>query len=302
MGIYNIANTFCVVLTCTFPPLSVTLLFVWSYWTMIFKVYLILYNGSKFCICITTFAFVLSLWTYYKVLYTGSGSPVDYPELRGENVPLCMSDSITMKRDGRYRYCTKCRCWKPDRTHHCSVCDKCILKMDHHCPWFGICIGYKNYRFFVQFLCWSLVYLLVVTSMTFNVLYGFFVDGKWDTELFSVHVLLVFCLGVVFTLCIGVFTGFTIYQMCRNRTTIESYERQRYRHTARRHLNVFDLGVTRNVLSIMGTKWYNIVMPVGNVEGDNGGGVSFETNLAGEEFVNSRNLVARLSSELERSV
>nr|CAD7568259.1 unnamed protein product [Timema californicum] len=29
--------------------------------------------------------------------------------------------------------CKKCIAPKPPRTHHCSVCNKCILKMDHHC-------------------------------------------------------------------------------------------------------------------------------------------------------------------------
>ena len=29
--------------------------------------------------------------------------------------------------------CKKCIKPKPPRTHHCSVCNKCILKMDHHC-------------------------------------------------------------------------------------------------------------------------------------------------------------------------
>lgn len=28
------------------------------------------------------------------------------------------------------KWCTTCQCWKPDRTHHCSICDECVLKMD----------------------------------------------------------------------------------------------------------------------------------------------------------------------------
>lgn len=31
--------------------------------------------------------------------------------------------------------CPRCICIKPLRAHHCSVCKRCIKKMDHHCPW-----------------------------------------------------------------------------------------------------------------------------------------------------------------------
>lgn len=28
--------------------------------------------------------------------------------------------------------CSHCNGLKPPRAHHCSVCDRCIMKMDHH--------------------------------------------------------------------------------------------------------------------------------------------------------------------------
>ncbi len=63
--------------------------------------------------------------------------------------------------------CKKCSMNKPPRTHHCSWCNLCILKFDHHCPckntekfqlisfFFEIglnnCVGFYNHRYFFQF-------------------------------------------------------------------------------------------------------------------------------------------------------
>ncbi|XP_011906754.1 palmitoyltransferase ZDHHC16 isoform X3 [Macaca thibetana thibetana] len=47
--------------------------------------------------------------------------------------------------------CKKCIYPKPARTHHCSICNRCVLKMDHHCPWLNNCVGHYNHRYFFSF-------------------------------------------------------------------------------------------------------------------------------------------------------
>jgi len=32
----------------------------------------------------------------------------------------------------RHRWCRKCNVAKPPRAHHCKICKRCVLKMDHH--------------------------------------------------------------------------------------------------------------------------------------------------------------------------
>ena len=60
-------------------------------------------------------------------------------------------------------WCRKCGGLKPPRTHHCSVCKKCVLKMDHHCPWVNGCVGHNNYPPFFRMMayvwlgCWFMV-------------------------------------------------------------------------------------------------------------------------------------------------
>jgi len=56
------------------------------------------------------------------------------------------------KAKDEYTICARCESYRPPRAHHCRVCQRCIRRMDHHCPWINNCVGEWNQKYFLQFL------------------------------------------------------------------------------------------------------------------------------------------------------
>lgn len=109
---------------------------------------------------------MVGLFFFYNLVYNYVMSYMVGPGL-AETLPAALL--ITHNVNKR---CRKCSLPKPVRTHHCSICNKCILQMDRkmfihildHCPWMGVCIGHENRRYFIRFLLYlALSCFLVVT-------------------------------------------------------------------------------------------------------------------------------------------
>ena len=61
--------------------------------------------------------------------------------------------------------------WEPKRSYFCKACRTKILYMDHHCPFTGNCVGFRNYSHFYLWLLYGtigLVYAVLVTYPYFS--------------------------------------------------------------------------------------------------------------------------------------
>lgn len=173
----------------------------------------------------------------------------EYEQLAQES----QGGSIEKKQDGSGRWCRKCVKVKPDRCHHCRVCQRCVLKMDHHCPWINNCVGYYNYKYFYLFILYALLILFWVSSTSFlNFLVSIASDDVLDV--WSSSFMIVFCwlyctlLGVA----LGGFVTFHTYLLVQNFTTIELVEKKGSPARGKTYLHPWDLKSIQNIKECLG--------------------------------------------------
>ena len=121
--------------------------------------------------------------------------------------------------------CQRCLKTKPDRCHHCSQCNRCILKMDHHCPWVANCIGFYNYKYFMCLLFYvSLTCQTIVFSS--NSLFQAALSREDMAYKTAFFIATAYVLACVFGFIITFFFFFHMWLIANQFTTIEFCEKR----------------------------------------------------------------------------
>jgi len=167
---------------------------------------------------------------YFRTSFTDPGSPQAYSP-RGSNVVACSDCDIEIggQASSEVKKCHKCGGPKPLRCHHCKVCRRCVLKMDHHCPFVNNCVGLRNHRFFILFLLELVIGCSVLVACLLPQLLVSLRGGPHQTLANRIHVITTFAVALIADSMLSPFFYYHMQLVIVNETTLENMKSRNQR-------------------------------------------------------------------------
>ncbi|OBZ88684.1 Palmitoyltransferase PFA4 [Choanephora cucurbitarum] len=228
---------------------------------------------------------ILLVSLYVNYYFACTTSPGYTPE--GWEPPYAIlnpsEDSVIQTGLTGPRFCKKCDAYKPPRAHHCRQCGRCVLRMDHHCPWIANCVGFGNYSYFVRFvfsviLCCSYGGYLLFWRLQriFEARYNPWIPDPSLIEMGIIMMNLIFLFFII--MLVGVLAVYHSYCLLKGQTTIEGSERTKTKRLIRlRKIDPvefpFDIGYCQNICSVLGSNPLFWMWP----QGTPGNGLQYPT-------------------------
>ncbi|XP_037302467.1 palmitoyltransferase ZDHHC15B isoform X3 [Manduca sexta] len=310
------------------PVLLIVSIVTWSYYAYVYQLCISTIESTvQECVYLVLYHILLIMfaWSYWRTIFAEIKQiPEKYklPEVELEKLLSAESEDaqrtilenfakdlpiVTRTMSGSVRYCNRCVLVKPDRAHHCSICARCVLKMDHHCPWVNNCVCFHNYKFFMLFLGYALIYCLfimatclpyfirfwkmyqkykhahcdrLVENGTYTKICMDLINGDFGTAASTgrYHIVFAFFVSLMFAISLGSLFGYHCYLVANNRTTLEAFRAPMFRSGADK--NGFSIGAFNNFKEVFGNSPNLWLVPVFTSFGD---GIVYPTPRDDEE-------------------
>ena len=122
---------------------------------------------------------IRSIWLILLALFLANWAAVvcygpGRPKAEHSSLPtplhslLAAGHSLQRPLTAEDAWCRVCEAEKPALASHCHQCNRCCYWMDHHCNFFGQCVGFRNMRCFIVALIYGnlmCAYLVAITLL-----------------------------------------------------------------------------------------------------------------------------------------
>ncbi|TDG48619.1 hypothetical protein AWZ03_004948 [Drosophila navojoa] len=144
-----------------------------------------------------------------------------------------------MSHHSEWTVCSRCEMYRPPRVHHCTTCQRCIRRMDHHCPWINNCVGENNQKYFLQFL----FYAAMLSFYSVALVLGSWVSPSTECnqivkETQWMHTLILMLESAFFGLLASFILMDQLYAILHDETTVEAIQ---HKGPYRPHLSKYQL-------------------------------------------------------------